>query len=65
MNVWQIPGLLGSSKYGCRISGSVDISSTQGECSSAVSRRHVILTNNYDLLYMKVVICMHESIYSI
>lgn len=43
MSLWLIPGLLGSSKYGCRISDSVDISSTQDECSLAISRRHMIL----------------------
>lgn len=43
MSLWLIPGLLGSSKYGCRISDSVDISSTQDERSLAISRRHMIL----------------------
>lgn len=40
---WLIPGLLGSSKYGGRISDFVDISSTQDEYSLAINRRNVIL----------------------
>lgn len=43
ISLWLIPGLLGSSEYGGRISDFVDISSTQDECSLAINRRNVIL----------------------